>query len=127
MKLDAIGIVAEDLDRSIAFYRLLGLEFSRAPGMDHCEAKTAGGLRVMLDSEALIKKLVTGWERQRGNAMVLAFDCGSPAQVDATYQAMLAAGHRSKVTPWDAFWGQRYACVLDPDGNQVDLFAALPH
>ena len=28
--------------------------------------------------------------------------------------------------PWDAFWGQRYATVLDPDGNSVDLFAALP-
>jgi hypothetical protein len=27
--------------------------------------------------------------------------------------------------PWDAFCGQRYACVLDPDGNQIDLFADL--
>jgi len=26
---------------------------------------------------------------------------------------------------WNAFWGQRYACVLDPDGNQIDLFASL--
>jgi hypothetical protein len=25
----------------------------------------------------------------------------------------------------DAFWGQRYATVLDPDGNPVDLFAPL--
>jgi uncharacterized glyoxalase superfamily protein PhnB len=25
----------------------------------------------------------------------------------------------------DAFWGQRYATVLDPDGNSVDLFASL--
>jgi uncharacterized glyoxalase superfamily protein PhnB len=24
----------------------------------------------------------------------------------------------------DAFWGQRYATVLDPDGNPVDLFAS---
>jgi uncharacterized glyoxalase superfamily protein PhnB len=30
------------------------------------------------------------------------------------------------LAPWDAFWGQRYATVLDPDGNSVDLFAALP-
>jgi uncharacterized glyoxalase superfamily protein PhnB len=27
--------------------------------------------------------------------------------------------------PWDADWGQRYAQVKDPDGNSVDLFAAL--
>ena len=29
------------------------------------------------------------------------------------------------VPPWDAFWGQRYAQVKDPDGNVVDLFAPL--
>jgi uncharacterized glyoxalase superfamily protein PhnB len=28
-------------------------------------------------------------------------------------------------SPFDAFWGQRYATVLDPDGNTVDLFAPL--
>ena len=28
--------------------------------------------------------------------------------------------------PWDAVWGQRYAVVHDPDGNPVDLYAALP-
>jgi hypothetical protein len=27
--------------------------------------------------------------------------------------------------PWDAFCGQRYAMVKDPDGNPVDLFASL--
>ncbi|MFL6036949.1 MAG: glyoxalase, partial [Gaiellaceae bacterium] len=27
--------------------------------------------------------------------------------------------------PFDAFWGQRYATVVDPDGNAVDLFAPL--
>jgi uncharacterized glyoxalase superfamily protein PhnB len=30
------------------------------------------------------------------------------------------------MSPWDAFWGMRYAVVKDPDGNAVDLFAALP-
>jgi len=27
--------------------------------------------------------------------------------------------------PWDAFWRQRYSCVQDPDGNQIDIFADL--
>ena len=35
------------------------------------------------------------------------------------------AGHTSRSDPFDAFWGQRYATVLDPDGNPVDLYAAL--
>jgi len=39
---------------------------------------------------------------------------------------MTAAGFQGHVEPWDAFWGQRYATLRDPDGNGVDLFAALP-
>jgi uncharacterized glyoxalase superfamily protein PhnB len=57
--------------------------------------------------------------------MGLAFLCDSPADVDSTYAEILAAGYEGKAPPWDAFWGQRYASVLDPDGNQVDLFAPL--
>jgi uncharacterized glyoxalase superfamily protein PhnB len=37
---------------------------------------------------------------------------------------LAALGHGRK-EPWDAFWGQRYAVVADPDGNHVDLYAPL--
>jgi len=30
-----------------------------------------------------------------------------------------------ELSPWDAFWGQRYATDYDPDGNGVGLFAPL--
>ena len=52
MSLDAIGIVVGELDEAIRFYRLLGLAFpkKRKAGEDHVEAKTPGGLRVMLDT-----------------------------------------------------------------------------
>ena len=58
--------------------------------------------------------------------MSLAFVCDSPAEVDAHYDRMLAAGYAGHLAPFDAFWGQRYAILHDPDGNAVDLFAALP-
>jgi hypothetical protein len=38
---------------------------------------------------------------------------------------LTSAGHTGHKEPWDAFWGQRYAEVLDPDGNLIDLFAPL--
>jgi uncharacterized glyoxalase superfamily protein PhnB len=38
---------------------------------------------------------------------------------------VVSAGHTSSRAPFDAFWGQRYATVLDPDGNAIDLFAPL--
>ncbi len=59
--------------------------------------------------------------------MSLAFGCDGPAEVDSVYEDLvLGAGYRGELKPWDAFWGMRYAVVHDPDGNGVDLFAALP-
>ena len=125
MQLDAIGIVAKDLEESIRFYRLLGLKFPKLKGDDHIEAQTSSGLRIMLDSEALMKKLKPKWKKPVGQRMGLAFLCKSPKDVDKVYAKILAAGFRGEKAPWDAFWGQRYASVVDPDGNAIDLFAPL--
>ena len=57
--------------------------------------------------------------------MSLAFECANPAEVDEVHARVVEAGYQSKAEPWDAFWGQRYATVLDPDDNAVDLFAPL--
>ena len=123
--LNAIGIVSKELGASIRFYRLLGVAFPEPDG-DHVEATLPNGLRLMLDTLELIKKLDPDWTEPAGHRMVLAFECGAPDEVDAVHAAVTAAGHRSKSEPWNAFWGQRYAQVVDPDGNVVDLFANLP-
>ena len=123
--LNAIGIVSKDLGASVRFYRLLGVELPDPDG-DHVEATLPSGIRLMLDDRKLIKQLDPEWTEPTGHRMVLAFACASPAEVDATYAKMTGAGHRSKTAPWDAFWNQRYAQIVDPDGNVVDLFAALP-
>ena len=65
------------------------------------------------------------WSEPIGHRMVLAFKCTSPAEVDELFERVVKAGHRYHKAPWDAFWGQRYAVVIDPDGNLVDLFAGL--
>jgi uncharacterized glyoxalase superfamily protein PhnB len=89
------------------------------------EAKTAAGLRVMIDSEELVRKLNPDWATPPGQRMALAFLCDSPRDVDSAFKRARAAGFRANKEPWDAFWGQRYCSVLDPDGNSVDLFAPL--
>lgn len=124
MKLDAIGIVSKNLKESVRFYSLLGLKFPEIEE-DHLEAKSECGLRVMLDAEALMKKLNPEWVQPAGQRMTLAFLCESPKQVDEAFAAVTAAGFAAGKKPWDAFWGQRYASVVDPDGNAVDLFAPL--
>ena len=123
--LNAVGIVSKDLAASVRFYRLLGVAFPEPEG-DHVEATLPNGLRLMLDTLELIKKLDPEWTKPVGHRMNLAFECASPAEVDRVYAKVTAAGHPSKAAPWDAFWDQRYAQVIDPDGNVVDLFANLP-
>lgn len=122
-QLDALGIVSADLDRSRAFYRLLGIEV--AEGGDHVEAALPNGMRLMFDTEGVIRRFWPDWERATGNQIALAFACDSPADVDGTYARVVAAGFQGVKEPWDAFWGHRYAQLSDPDGVHVDLFAAL--
>jgi len=44
---------------------------------------------------------------------------------DDVYAQAVEAGFHGDKEPWDAFWGQRYAQVRDPDGVTVALYAAL--
>jgi len=122
-QLDAFGIVSSDLERSRAFYRLLGVEI--ADGDDHVEAKLPNGFRLMFDTEDVIRSFRPEWTRETGNQFALAFECASPAEVDETYARVVEAGFHGEKEPWDAFWGHRYAQLQDPDGVGVDLYAAL--
>jgi catechol 2,3-dioxygenase-like lactoylglutathione lyase family enzyme len=122
---DAIGIVSANPEKSIQFYRLLGIEIVRYGETQHYEGKTPSGIRVMLDSVELIRSFEPDWQPATGSGVALCFKLDSPVAVDALYAAIEAAGFRGKKAPWDAFWGMRYACMLDPDGNQIDLFATL--
>ncbi len=126
-RLDAIGIVVSDMAASVAFYRLFGLSFPEG-GEDegHVEALLTGGARLMLDTEALVRSFDPNFRPpSEAGRIGLAFLCEDPEEVDRVYDAVLDAGHPGERPPWDAFWGQRYATVLDPDGNSIDLFAPL--
>ena len=125
MSLDAIGIVAADAAKSVTFYGLLGIALTKFGDSDHYDGTTPSGVRIMLDSVALIRSMDPTWQKPTGAGVVLCFKQSSAAEVDALYARITASGFAGKKSPWDAFWGQRYASVLDPDGNQIDLFAPL--
>ncbi len=127
-RFDAIGLVASDMAASVAFYRRLGLVFPEgAEEQPHAEAGLPGGLRLMLDSEESVRQIQPEWQPPaEGGRISLALLCDSPAEVDSVYEELVGAGYHGELKPWDAVWGQRYAVVLDPDGNGVDLFAPLP-
>ena len=123
--LNAVGIVTSDMARSLEFYRHLGLDVPDTPEEGHVNIDIADGIRLMLDSEAEVRKFRPDWDRKMGNQLGLAFQCESPSQVDEVYARMAAAGFEGDKEPWDAFWGQRYAQLRDPDGVPVDLYATI--
>jgi uncharacterized glyoxalase superfamily protein PhnB len=122
---DLLGIVVRDMATALRFYRLLGLDIpAEVDNEPHVEFVTSGGFRIAWDSLEMIQGIDPSWVEPTGQRMTLAFKCENAAEVDELYQRVVENSYRSHKEPWDAFWGQRYAIVVDPDGNSVDLFAS---
>jgi catechol 2,3-dioxygenase-like lactoylglutathione lyase family enzyme len=126
-QMDLIGIVVEDMARSLAFYRQLGLDLPTEAGTQpHAEVTLPGRTRLAWDTIETIRSFAPDFQAPSGASGIgLAFRPNTPAEVDATYERLVAAGYHGYKAPWDAVWGQRYALIHDRDGNNVDRFVRL--
>jgi catechol 2,3-dioxygenase-like lactoylglutathione lyase family enzyme len=125
-QLAAFGIVVDDMARALAFYRELGIDLPlEADDQPHADAALAGGLRLLFDTVDTIRSFDPDWQPPPNglHRMELAFQLDTPAEVDDLYGRLTSLGYHGHKQPWDAFWGQRYAIVHDPDGNGVSLFS----
>ena len=125
---DALNLVVGNMDATVAFYRLLGLEIpDDAIWQDgagaHVSVKFANGVDLDFDSPALAKAYNRGWDEDHAGSgrAVLNFRVQTRDAVDELFARLTAAGHRGSQPPFDAFWGSRYAVVCDPDGHPVGL------
>ncbi len=132
-RFDQVNLVSSDPARSIAFYRLLGVELPEkschfmAKTMFHANAPTDDGPAASLefDSVGFAKAWNPGW-KDAGNLagrVVVGFRVETREAVDAAYQRLVRAGHAGLLAPHDAFWGARYAIVEDPDGVAVGIMS----
>jgi uncharacterized glyoxalase superfamily protein PhnB len=105
---------------SLAFYQLLGLDVHANASEHFSRIVTPGGM-IEIGSYALTRGYDPGFaERGPGpSATCLQFHFESREAIDDVFARVTAAGHRGTLAPIDAFWGSRYAEVLDPDGNTV--------
>jgi len=126
-KLDLIGIVVKDMPKALNFYRELGLDIPAEMDREgHAEYVLPNGLRLAWDTHEVIQSFDDKWQPSTGgHGIGLAFLCENPTEVDATFERLTGLGYQSYKAPFDAFWGQRYAQIEDPDGNVIDLFASL--
>jgi len=124
-----INLFVRDMAASIDFYRLLELDVpdsfewpagSRAEHID--DIRGDDGCYMALDNHpmARIWNMQFESDRSRGN-IVIGLLVETREDVDRLYEAVKAAGHPVGQAPYDAFFGSRYAIVIDPDGNQVGL------
>jgi len=62
-RINAIGLVSSDLDRTVAFYRALGCELPDPPGEEggHLVAEL-GDFRLMIDTEEIIRSFDPHWQ-----------------------------------------------------------------
>lgn len=120
-RLTQLNIVVADVAAAAAFYERLGLRLRPTPPEwepHHRTLEADGGLEVDLDSTTF----AAVWGAPRAG-VVVNVDLDSREEVDRLYAELTAAGHQGATPPYDAFWGARYAVVLDPDGNCVGLMS----
>jgi uncharacterized glyoxalase superfamily protein PhnB len=108
-----------DMAATIGFYRAIGLEVpDGAEGEQFVRVDAPGGAQFFFASDVITAAYDPGFvPRQGPSSSCLQFDLDSREAVDEMHERLLQAGGRSHLTPIDAFWGSRYAEVLDPDGN----------
>jgi uncharacterized glyoxalase superfamily protein PhnB len=127
MKLNAVAVTAKNLKKSAEFYTLLGFVFPEFPEEEqHIETTPNNDAKLMIDSVEMTKDII-GEEPKPGNHSSFAVQYDSAEEVNAAAKKITEAGFTVSKEPWDAFWGQRYCIVQDPDGYKVDLYAALPN
>ncbi len=126
LKLQTIGVIVKDMKRTLDFYRTLGLPIAPDAHDDtNLDVDLPNGLTLGFLAEAVARQADPKFQTPVGGSLNLQFQVDAPAEVNATYARLTAAGYASHAAPWDAPWGQRFARVVDPDGRVVNLYAHL--
>lgn len=123
-QLKMVGLMAEDMARSLAFYRRLGLEIPEgAEEREHVEVEIGGGMVLFWDA-VFADTYDPEREKAGGGYRILPeFFVGSREAVNATYEELVAGGHHGHKVPFETHFGAYMAMVDDPDGNTVLLTA----
>jgi predicted lactoylglutathione lyase len=123
-RLSMIGLLVEDMGRSLGFYRTLGLTIPEGSEEEtHVEVEVGGGLILFWDAAFVGTYDANREEPNGGYRIVPKFFVGSEKAVDALYAKLVADGHRGHKAPFGTHFGVYMAMVDDPDGDTVLLTA----
>lgn len=111
MELNQVTLPCTDYDRSVSFYRRLGLKLIVDSPPDYARFETPTG-------ETLSVHRV---DRMRRSDTTVYFEVDD---VDAAVRELKAAGVAFDEAPVDQTWLWREAYLSDPDGNQLCIYRA---
>jgi predicted lactoylglutathione lyase len=120
-----VVLIARDLQRSIDFYRLLGIDIAD-PLADRPVTLSAltDDVTLVITTEAFAR-FESSWQRpERGYQQLLEFLVDDDDAVDAQWRRLTSAGYHGRQAPAHTF-GPYAAMVDDPDGN-VTLITSAP-
>ncbi|MBI3980520.1 VOC family protein [Candidatus Microgenomates bacterium] len=126
MKLNAVEVCTSNMAATLKFYELLGFEFPQLRGDEqHVDSLVnQGSVRLMIDKKEVAKEIIGSFPIP-SNYSSFCIEYDSPEEVNKIVGKVKMLGFMVVKEPWDAFWGQRYAIIEDPDGYKIDLYAAL--
>lgn len=125
MNLNKVAVASSDLAKTIKFYKILGFQFPELmPADRHIESEKGAGATLMIDTMDLIEE-ISGERPVAGSHSSFAILYSNKQEIDDIVAKLTLEGFDITKEPWEAFWGQYYAIVSDPDGYKVDLYVNL--
>lgn len=133
LELYMLGLIVEDMDKSLEFYRRLGLAIPEgSEAKTHVEVKMGSGLTFFLDSRPV--HWDPGYVRRDDSESreavhtypsLLEFYLETQEAVQAKYTELTGQGYQGYRTPYETSFGMCFAMVKDPDGNTILLSGDL--
>lgn len=122
-RISLVTLGVADVERSAQFYERLGFTRSRGASAETIVFLPLRGIVLGLYARSALAEdacLPDGPAPAFGG-ITLAYNGRSPEEVDALYEAALAAGARGLKRPVKAAWGGYSGYVADPDGHPWEI------
>ena len=124
IKFDMIGIFVSDLKKMVRFYnKVIGIDIEWDGKGHYAEFKHEGIRFAMYERNELPKLLGLNPSYPKGinGTFELAFNVGTPDNVDKVFSRFVTAGATPIYEPRNEPWKMRSAMIADPEGNLIEI------
>jgi predicted lactoylglutathione lyase len=118
-----VVLLIEDMPRSVAFYRRLGVEFPADVDTRSDVVVPIGDTHRLVLTRTFARYDLDRQQPRGGSRILLEFFVEDYAAVDELYEALTAEGHHGRRSPFLTSFDAYMGMVDDPDGNTVLITA----